>query len=107
MPLFTSQTIRRDEANRDGGLTICSTFLGLTRRFKITNLTSIALRTSVPAANVPPSLPLAEHQPQPTGVPNPPSGRLAGTKPAHRASQSGATAPTQTSDNSTPPVPNR
>src|SRR5271167_246398 len=107
MPLFTSQTVRRDEANREGGLTICFTSLSLTRRFKITDLTSIARRTTVPAANVLPSPPPAEHQPQPTGVPNPPSGRLAGTTPAHRASRSGATALTQTSDNSTAPVPNR
>src|SRR5580692_4234067 len=107
MSLFTSQTVRRDEANRDGGLTICFTSLGLTRRFKITDLTSIAPRTTVPAANVLPSPLPAEHQPQPTGAPNPPSGRLAGTTPAHRASQSGATALAQTSDNSTAPVPDR
>src|ERR1700735_5375121 len=73
----------------------------------IVDLTSPAPRTPVPAANVLPSPPPAEHQPQPTGVPNPPSGRLAGTTPAHRASQSDATAPTQPSDNSTAPVPNR
>src|SRR5208282_680054 len=76
---------------------ICFTSLTLTRRFRITDLTSSAPRTTVPAANVLPSPPPAEHQPQPTGVPNPPSGRLAGTTPAHHASQSGATAPTQTS----------
>src|ERR1700691_6633310 len=73
----------------------------------IVDLTSTAPRTTVPAANVLPSPPPAEHQPQPTGVPNPPSGRLVGTTPARHASQSDATAPTQTFDNSTPSVPNR
>src|ERR1700691_3780911 len=100
MPLLTSQNVRPDEVRREIAA-------WLTRRFKITDLTSIAPRTTVPAANVLPSPPPEEHQPQSRGVPNPPSGRLAGTRPVHRASQSGATAPTQTSDNSTPPVPNR
>src|SRR5579863_3427725 len=107
MPLFTSQMVKRDEVRQRAARAICFTSLCLTRRDRITDLTSSAPRTTVPAANVLPSPPPAEHQPQPTGVPNPPSGRLAGTTPAHRASQSDATAPTQTADNSTPPVPNR
>src|SRR5579863_4480160 len=107
MPLFASQIVRPEEVRQRAAWAICFTSLSPTRRLRIADLTSTAPRTTVPATNVLPSPPPAEHQPQPTGVPNPPSGRLAGTTPARHASQSGATAPTQTSDNSTPPVPNR
>src|SRR5271170_5753158 len=80
--------------------------LSLTSCFRITDLTSTAPRTTVPDATSPPSPPFAGPQPQPTGVPNPPSGRPAGTTLAHHAAQASATAPTQTSDSSTPPAPN-
>ena len=87
---------------------ICFTSLSLTRRFRIADFTSTAQRITVPAANVLPSPPPVEHQPQTTGVPNPPSGRLAGNETGPSClTKSGATAPIQTSDNSIPPFPNR
>src|ERR1700733_1176472 len=80
--------------------------LSLTRHVRVTDLTSTAPRTTVPAATSRPSPPLAEPQPRPAGSPNPPSGRPAGTTPAHHAAQASANAPTQTSDYSTPTAPN-
>src|ERR1700677_688081 len=80
--------------------------LSRTRRFIGIDLTSTAPRTTAPAATAPPSPPLAGPQPQPAGVPNPPSGRPDGTTPAHHAAQASATAPIQTSDYSTPTAPN-
>src|SRR5271170_7381406 len=75
-----------------------------------TGLTSTAPHTTVRAANAPPSQPLAGPQLPPAAVSNPPSGRHAGTIPAHHAAQTGATSapapPSQTSYKSTPTAPN-
>src|ERR1700722_10544084 len=76
---------------------------------RLSELTSTAPHTTVPAANAPPSQHRAGSQPPPAAVPSPPSGRPAGTTPAHHAAQTGATPPpppsTQTSCNSAPTAP--
>src|ERR1700722_12593426 len=81
--------------------TIGVVFLSLTRRFRITHLTSTAPRTTVPAANVSRSPPRAEHQPPPATAPSPPPGRTAGRTPAHHAAQTGATLPSCRTDQTT------
>src|SRR5271170_7904068 len=98
--------VRRDEVRHEATGARGFISLSLTTRFRITDLTSTAPHTTVPDATSPPSPPLAEPQPQPAGVPNPPSGRPAGTTPARHVAQASANAPTQTSDCSTPPAPN-